>query len=720
VINDNGLTTDVDTVVVTATITYTLSQNVTNASLSSMSGDSGLAGNTLDNTLTGNDGNNLLDGGSGNDTLAGGAGNDTLAGGTGNDTLTGGTGSDTLTGGTGNDELIGGAGNDTLVGGDGYDCADYTTTTNGVTVNLATGSATGSEIGTDTLSGIEEACGGAGNDLLVAATTDSTLEGGDGNDTLTGGTGNDTLYGGSGNDTVNGGTGNDLIVGGDGAGDDTYNGGDGVDTLKYTSAKAGIKVDLTLSSGNATSIAGNDAAGIGTDRITGVENIIAGNYSDIVIGDNANNQITGGSGNDTINGGTGTDTAVYSAAKSQYTVTKNSDGSVTVKDNRTSGTTDGTDTLTNIEAIQFADQTVQTSSLGNAVAVPTLTQGSGSNSKVLTITGLVSGGTVTIFNGSTDVTSKFTANGTGTTRTYTANNAAFTGFESLSLTATMTLAGKTSSASNAVSGAIDTTAPNAPSLQSIAAGSSTTIPTLAGTAEASSTVTVYDGTTSLGTTTTTSNGSWSFTPTSALSARTRTLTVKATDGSGNLSTASSPVLLAVNGSALTATASSATTSSTYITGGSGNDTLTGGGGADTINGGAGSDTLTGGSGNDIFVYTDTNGALASNSLVTGFDTITDLSAGDRIKIGHTVASSSFKKPASTRATGNLANDLTTALAAQVFSSNCAALVTLSGTASDAGTYAVVSNHSSTGFVAAADTVIKLTSATNLAATSFSA
>ncbi len=57
--------------------------------------------------------------------------------------------------------------------------------------------------------------------------------------------------------------------------------------------------------------------------------------------------ITGGGGNDTIDGGDGDDVSVYSGDKSSYTITDNGDGTKTV-----SGA-DGTDTLSNIEFLQF-------------------------------------------------------------------------------------------------------------------------------------------------------------------------------------------------------------------------------------------------------------------------------------------------------------------------------------------------------------------------------
>ena len=66
-----------------------------------------------------------------------------------------------------------------------------------------------------------------------------------------------------------------VLCRGDGAGDDVYNGGSGVDTVKYTSATDDITVDL--SKGTATSTKGDNKAGIGSDKLSNIENIIGGN-----------------------------------------------------------------------------------------------------------------------------------------------------------------------------------------------------------------------------------------------------------------------------------------------------------------------------------------------------------------------------------------------------------------------------------------------------------
>ncbi|MEO0032096.1 MAG: hypothetical protein RIS94_1854 [Pseudomonadota bacterium] len=293
VIDDQGLASDVDTVLVLATIQYTLAANVENAALGKDSGDAGLSGNAKANDLDGNDGANALAGGSGNDSLDGGAGADVLDG---------------------------GSGNDVLVGGLGTDTADYAAETGAMVVDLAAGTATGD--GADTLSGVENVAVGDGNDAVTGSADANLLDGGAGNDNLAGGggddvliggTGADTLYAGDGNDSVDAGAGNDLIIGGNGAGNDRYDGGSGTDTVKYTSAIAAILVDLSAASDQAKS-RGSADAGIGVDQLAGIENVIGGNYGDMLVGNAAANRLCGRGGNDVLTGKGGADTFVFDTA----------------------------------------------------------------------------------------------------------------------------------------------------------------------------------------------------------------------------------------------------------------------------------------------------------------------------------------------------------------------------------------------------------------------
>jgi Ca2+-binding RTX toxin-like protein len=434
VIDDQGASTDVDTVLVLQAISYKLAANIEKANLDSTSGASSLTGNTLDNTLTGNDDKNKLDGGVGNDQLAAGAGDDTLLGGDGLDTLSGGLGNDSLTGGlgddlvdysnvtgnlvvdltlgtatgegsdklvqiedvsagsgadkitgstagnmiiggagndtisagAGNDEVTGGLGNDSLDGGAGLDCVEYADSASNLVINLKTGVASGADIGTDTLSGFEEAYAGKGDDVVTAGDSGNQLEGNAGADTLMGGLGMDTLVGGVGNDSLSGGLGDDLVdfsqatggmtvdlvagvatgdgsdtltqiedvstgVGSDvitgsaasnelsagagndsisagagndllngGAGNDTMNGGAGEDRVDYSSVTTNLVVDLGLGT----------ATGDGTDTLSLIEGVSAGSGADKITGSDADNQLTGGAGNDTLSGGLGSDDLV--------------------------------------------------------------------------------------------------------------------------------------------------------------------------------------------------------------------------------------------------------------------------------------------------------------------------------------------------------------------------------------------------------------------------
>jgi hypothetical protein len=72
----------------------------------------------------------------------------------------------------------------------------------------------------------------------------------------------------------------------------------------------------------------------------------------------ADESFTGGTGNDTIDGGAGIDTAIYSGPRSSYIFTLGA--STTVQDKRTTAQSDGTDSLKNIEVLEFSDFSVAT------------------------------------------------------------------------------------------------------------------------------------------------------------------------------------------------------------------------------------------------------------------------------------------------------------------------------------------------------------------------
>ena len=120
------------------------------------------------------------------------------------DTLNGTGGSDLIESLAGNDRVLAQAGNDLIratigdgtdyySGGAGTDTYSLAATTAGATVNLAAGTASSTQTGTDTLVSIENVVGSTGADTIVGSNPANRLEAGAGNDTVTGGAGADTF-----------------------------------------------------------------------------------------------------------------------------------------------------------------------------------------------------------------------------------------------------------------------------------------------------------------------------------------------------------------------------------------------------------------------------------------------------------------------------------------------------------------------------------------------
>ena len=106
-----------------------------------------------------------------------------------------------------------------------------------------------------------------------------------------------------------------------------------------------------------------DNLGIAFDAI--IENAIGGSGDDTITGNSSANNIQGGAGDDIIDGGSGTDTAVYQDVASNYSITRNTNNSITIKHSNLTGNSidDGTDILTSIENIQFTDQTIKSTTI---------------------------------------------------------------------------------------------------------------------------------------------------------------------------------------------------------------------------------------------------------------------------------------------------------------------------------------------------------------------
>ncbi len=138
----------------------------------------------------------------------------------------------------------------------------------------------------------------------------------------------------------------------------TLNGVQGTDTVDYSALTEGIVIKLSGATPSTVKV-----GQLSTDIVSNIENVVGGQGNNELTGDTlANNlkglggsdTVTGAGGDDALDGGGGSDTAIFSGARSEYTVSESS-GVVTVAD-KTTGR-DGTDTLKNFELFKFSDKT---------------------------------------------------------------------------------------------------------------------------------------------------------------------------------------------------------------------------------------------------------------------------------------------------------------------------------------------------------------------------
>ena len=377
-------------------------------------GNDTLVGGAGTDTLTGGDGDDRLEGGDDQDTLDGGAGADIMIGGRGSDTyyvdntgdvvieqpildkntpyppegidtvistidfslrdhenienltlignqiyVTGNASKNKLIGNSQNNIIDGGAGDDTMIGGDGDD-SYFLDSPGDQVIELKDGGNDTVYIGwsyslqdtqienlvmTDDNPDPRQSYGGD-NDLdnvITGNWKDNRIDGGLGADTMKGGRGDDIYY------VENTG---DLVV---------ENVNEGTDTVVtwIDNYRLGANVEnLTLVGDIATNGKPNLAlTGFGNE----LNNVLTGNAHDNVLygydgadsldGAQGDDTLVGGAGDDTIEGGAGVDTVVINATRASATITRNSDGSLTV-----STATDGFDRIMNVEYIRFNDQ----------------------------------------------------------------------------------------------------------------------------------------------------------------------------------------------------------------------------------------------------------------------------------------------------------------------------------------------------------------------------
>ena len=164
--------------------------------------------------------------------------------------------------------------------------------------------------------------GNQGDDLIFGSTGNDSLRGGQGNDQILGEDGEDTLWGDKGNDNIWGGNGNDQVFGN--VGTDFINGNQGNDTLW---------------------------GGEDNDTVRG------GQGNDSILGDNGNDSLYGDKGADTLAGGAGSD---------NFVIGNGTGGSNLTDADWFSDYTDGTDRITLLDGLTFANLTVAQGTGANA------------------------------------------------------------------------------------------------------------------------------------------------------------------------------------------------------------------------------------------------------------------------------------------------------------------------------------------------------------------
>ncbi|MBC6981705.1 M10 family metallopeptidase [Caulobacter sp. 17J80-11] len=529
--------------------------------------------------------------------------------------LWGGAGDDRLNGGDGADVLEGGAGSDVLDGGAGSDTAAYAAASTGVTVSLArtAAQATGGA-GTDTLVSIENLTGSAfadvlrgdgGANALAGGGGDDVLEGGDGDDRLNGGAGLDTAsYAGAGagvsadlartdfqntvgagadilsgienltgsayQDRLSGDAGANVLTGGAGAdvldgraGDDRLDGGTGIDTADYSTAEAGVTVNLN-DMGQAV-----DTGGAGIDTLRSIENVTGSAFNDSLRGSAASNVLNGGAGDDVLDGGGGHD-KLYGGAGIDTASYASSTAAVTVRLTTTEAQVTGgagSDTLVGIENLtgsRYADRL--TGDAGNNV----LSGGSGDDM-------LDGGAGRDVLDGGLNVDTATYAGATaGVTVNLTLSVAQNTGGAGVdTLISIENLIGSTfndslrgnTGANTLVGGAGDDVLEGGGGEDRLDGGTGVDTASYAHSAAA---VTIN-------------------------------LNAGGTQATGGAGTDTLVSIENVTGSAFADTIRGNAVAN-VLDGGAGHDVLLGGGGNDTLIGGAGNDVMTGGAGDDLFVF----------------------------------------------------------------------------------------------------------------------
>lgn len=228
----------------------------------------------------------------------------------GDDIINGTEFADTITGGDGDDVINPNGGFDNIDGGDGSDTINFSGSSSDYNISRNTDGTINISDPNSYFDGVTasnvETFYFAGDGATISVSSLPPL-GTSGNDVIIGTARSDSLYGGDGDDVIQGFGGNDYLEGGNG--NDVLDGGDGDDVL----------------------------------------------IGDFLWNQTGDDDLTGGAGNDVLDGGAGNNTAHYAGAMASYSM-MTVDGSLEVVDNEPAvDRDDGTDTLYDIQNIQFSD-----------------------------------------------------------------------------------------------------------------------------------------------------------------------------------------------------------------------------------------------------------------------------------------------------------------------------------------------------------------------------
>ncbi|MEN9499048.1 MAG: hypothetical protein RIS83_867, partial [Pseudomonadota bacterium] len=268
---------------------------------------------------------------------------------------------DTIIGSAGNDWLAPSGGDDTIDGGEGFDILGYDgSSSGGVSVNLAAGTASDGDGGTDFFTSIEGVITGYSNDTVI---------GDDGNNLVTLGAGADYADAAGGQDTISASLNSSPYT-------QVYTTNEAGDQLPYTGVTIDLAAGRMVGGDGATDTILNFEAAIGS---TMHDSILGSSAADLLFGAEGNDTIDAGAGNDTVLGSIGNDSLMGGAGDDLYLMAGN-DGDATIQDIA------GNDTVSLLGATA---QEILPTDLDSAAGIDAIDLAGGSNKLHLTAAAVI-------------------------------------------------------------------------------------------------------------------------------------------------------------------------------------------------------------------------------------------------------------------------------------------------------------------------------------------